>query len=324
MTGLRKALTCWLLRLWRTDATLTATGLGMTVVFCLTLAGLWFDPRTIGGMPVWLKPAKFAASIAIYTLTLAWIFTWLADWPRTRRLVSRVSALVFVVEVAIIALQAARGTTSHFNTATLLDGVLFSIMGVGIVLQTVASIAVLVALCRQPFGNRSLGWAVRLGMAVTIVAAFAGGLMTQPTAAQLEDARVNGRMTTSGAHSVGAPDGGPGLPGTGWSTRHGDLRVAHFAGLHAMQVLPLIALVAARVRRWNDRARTRIILSASASYAVLFLLLIWQASRGQSIVAPDTLTATVISIWALASAVGAVWSTRSGVARPTPQGLVAQ
>ena len=34
----------------------------------------------IGGAPAWLKPAKFAASIAIYTLTLAWVFTYLPEW----------------------------------------------------------------------------------------------------------------------------------------------------------------------------------------------------------------------------------------------------
>ena len=40
-----------------------------------SLVGLWVDPRTITGAPAWLKPAKFAASIAIYSLTLAWLFT---------------------------------------------------------------------------------------------------------------------------------------------------------------------------------------------------------------------------------------------------------
>ena len=66
--------------------------------------------------------------------------------------------------------------------------------------------------------------------------------MTRPTAAQLDEARATGRMAIAGAHTVGAPDGGPGLPGTGWSVEHGDLRIPHFVGLHAMQILPLLAL----------------------------------------------------------------------------------
>ena len=65
--------------------TLTFTGLLMLVVLAASLAGLWLDPRVITGAPAWLKPVKFAISIAIYTLTLVWVFTYLPEWARTRR-----------------------------------------------------------------------------------------------------------------------------------------------------------------------------------------------------------------------------------------------
>ena len=113
-------------------------------------------------------------------------------------------------------------------------------------MQTASSVAVTVALWRQPFADRAFGWALRLGMVIAILGASTGGLMTRPTAAQLADARAGHRMTVFGAHTVGAADGGPGLPGTGWNLRHGDLRVPHFVGLHAMQMLPLIALLLVR------------------------------------------------------------------------------
>jgi hypothetical protein len=302
MTKLKSALQT----LWQTDSRLTSVGLFMIVLLGLTGIGLLVDPREITGAPAWLKPAKFAASIAIYTLTLAWVFTYLPEWVRTRRFVSGITTVVMLLEIAIIDLQAWRGTTSHFNLGTLFDGVLFSIMGLAIVAQTLSTIAVAVALWRHTFADRAMGWALRLGMTITIVGALTGGLMTRPTSAQLESARAGHRMTVSGAHTVGAPDGGPGLPGTGWSTEHGDLRIAHFVGLHALQVLPFVTLVFAR-RAWNEVNQVRVVWTLSVSYVSLFGLLLWQAFRDQSIMAPDSLTLAVMASWALVTA-GAVWN----------------
>jgi len=288
-------------RFWETSAPLTATGVLMTAVLAATVVGLVTDARLITGVPAWLKPAKFAVSIAIYTFTLAWVFSLIPTWTRTRRLVGWTTAVVMVLEMAIIAFQAFRGTTSHFNVGTRLDAALFGTMGAAIVAQTLTTVAVAVALWRHTFADRALGWALRLGMTMTIVGALTGGLMTQPTRQQLTAVRAGEPMTIVGAHTVGAPDGGPGLPGTGWSTMHGDLRVAHFVGLHALQALPIIALLLAR-RRVSDRVRVRLTVTAAGSYMGLFAILLAQALRGQSLLAPDPLTLTLVGIWALGTA----------------------
>lgn len=287
-------------RLWHASPPLTAVGALMLAAAGASLVGIVFDQRIITGAPAWLKPFKFAISTAVYSLTLAWIFTWLSDWPRVRRVVGWTTAIVFVLEVSIIDAQAWRGTTSHFNVSTTLDMVLFFVMGAAILLQTLASVAIAVALWRQHFSDQSLGWALRLGMTITIAGALTGPLMTRPTAAQLADARAAGLITTAGAHTVGGADGGPGLPVTGWSREHGDLRVPHFIGLHAMQMLPLIAVV---LRRWRrpETVRVRALLAAAASYASLFVLLLWGALRGQSLVAPDAAALASIAIWAVAT-----------------------
>jgi hypothetical protein len=278
----------------------------MLVAAAASLVGVLVDPRVITGAPAWLKPFKFAISTAVYSLTLAWIFGHLAAWPRTRRAVGWVTAMVFVFEVAVIDLQAWRGTTSHFNNATLLDTVLYAVMGAAILVQTVVSVAVAVALWRERFADRALGWALRLGMILTIAGAFTGPLMTRPTAAQLAEARAGAPLTAVGAHTVGAPDGGPGLPVTGWSTEHGDLRVAHFVGLHALQALVLLA-VALRRRRAPEAERLRVVLAGAASYAALFGLLLWSALRGQSVVAPDAVTGAALLLWAALTAVAIGW-----------------
>jgi hypothetical protein len=293
-------------RLWRASPPLTAVGALMLVVTGASLVAMLVDPRIITGAPAWLKPFKFAVSTAIYSLTLAWIFGWLPDWPRVRRVVGWTTALVFVLEVAIIDTQAWRGTTSHFNVSTPLDAMLFFVMGGAILTQTLVSVAAAVALWRQPFTDRSLGWALRLGMSLTIVGALTGPLMTRPTAAQLAHARAGEHMTTAGAHTVGGVDGGPGVPVTGWSREHGDVRIPHFIGLHAVQAL---ALIAVGLRRWRrpEAARLRALLAAAASYGSLFLLLLWAALRGQSIVAPDATALASFAIWAVVTVLVLRW-----------------
>lgn len=267
-----------LLDLWRSDPLLVGTGLFLLAVFLAFGAGIALDARTILGAPAWLKPAKFAISTAIYCLTLAWFFTYLPDWPRTRRIVGRLTAATMLIEVAIVGLQALRGTTSHFNVGTALDATLFTIMAAAIAAQTVSTFVVGAALFRQRFADRAMGWALRAGMTLSILGALVGGLMTAgPTATQLEKARTTGHMTTVGAHTVGGEDGGPGLPGLGWSTRNGDLRVPHFFGLHAIQALPLFAFL---IRRRPQPLRASLVRAATVTYALMFALLLSQALSG--------------------------------------------
>jgi len=293
-------------RLWRASPALTGVGILMLAVAVPSLAGIFIDPRIITGAPAWLKPFKFAISTAIYSLTLAWTFGWLTDWPRMRRVVGWTTAVVFVLEVAIIDTQAWRGTTSHFNVSTTLDQVLLMVMGTAITVQTFVSVAVAVALWRQRFADRTLGWALRLGMVLTIAGALTGGLMTRPTAEQLDDIRAGGPMTTVGAHTVGGPDGGPGMPLTRWSRENGDVRVPHFIGLHALQAL---ALAAVALRRWRrpETVRVRAVFAIAASYASLFLLLLSGALRGQSVVAPDEFTLGAFAAWAGLTALALAW-----------------
>jgi hypothetical protein len=202
--------------------------------------------------------------------------------------------------------QAWRGTTSHFNTSTPFNRTLFAVMGVAIMIQTAVSVWTAVALWQQRFHDHALAWALRFGMILTIAGALTGPLMTRPTDAQLSRVRAGGGMPTIGAHTVGGEDGGPGMPVTGWSSEHGDVRVPHFVGLHAIQVLAMLALV---LRRWRGAGpdRVRLVGAGAASYAALFALLLWQALRGDSVVAPDGAALTSLAIWAALTAFTVGW-----------------
>jgi hypothetical protein len=277
---------------------LTTVGVAMLALTPLLVLGVLLDPRVITGVPAWVKPTKFALSIAVYSLTLAWVMSRLTVWPRARRLADRVIAGLFWLEIAVISLQAARGTTSHFNVGTPLDAWLFQVMGLAIVVVTGMSLVVAAALFRQRFADPVLGWSLRLGLVLAVAAALLGGRMLVPTAEQRAAASRGEAVRVDGAHTVGAPDGGPGLPVTNWSTRHGDLRVPHFLGLHAFQALPLLGWLIRRTRALGSEAeRLAALFIAAAGYAALVGILFWQALRGQSVIAPDGLTLTVLGVW---------------------------
>ena len=291
-------------RLWRASRPLTATGVGMLVVFAASLAAMAVDHSAILGAPTWLKPAKFAISTAIYVFTLAWIFTYLPGRRRLTTIVGGLTAVVVVLEVAIIDAQAARGITSHFNVATPLDAALFAIMGLAILVAWGAAIALDVALFRQRFADGAFGWALRLGMLLTVLGQATGGLMTNPTQAQLAAARTT-RLTVAGAHTIGAPDGGPGVPVTGWSREHGDLRVPHFIGLHAVQLLPAVAWLIGPLG--SALRRRRAVFVAAAGYFALFAILLAQALSGQPVLVPQGLTVVAFAAWAVALMAGSVF-----------------
>jgi uncharacterized membrane protein YhaH (DUF805 family) len=275
----------------------------MSAAFLPSTAGIFLDDRIVMGAPVWLKPAKFAISSAIYAGTLAWLFRHLQVWPRLVRVLGTITAMVLVVEVGIIDLQAARGTTSHFNISSPVDAALWGTMGAAIAVLWLASIGILVALSRQRFADRGFGWALRLGMLITVLGSATGGLMVQPTEQQRSTiAQTHKAPLRVGSHTVGAPDGGPGLPGVGWSSSHGDLRVPHFLGLHGLQIIPLLYWL--RVRRRRNvlgLSGTAYAFASSTSYLGLVGIVTWQALRGQSLLQPDATTELALALWFVAT-----------------------
>ena len=286
---------------------LTVLGFIMAADLVLTIFGMAVDRRLITGAPAWLKPEKFAFSTMIAAWSFAFCIASTSIRPRLTRALDGILAGALLLEIALIDMQAARGTTSHFNFATHFDGAVFGIMGVSIACIWLAMLLLTVLLFRQSFASSAWGWSLRLGMVLALAGTGSGGLMTIPTPQQLAEAHAAGRLPIAGSHTVGAPDGGRGLPVTGWSADHGDLRIAHFLGMHGLQVLPLPAWWIAR-RRSPPAARTQrnLIFAMAASYLALFLLLLWQAFRGQSIAHPDMLTLGGFIVWLLATGVAMI------------------
>ena len=280
-------------RAWALNAPLTLLGVVMVGTLLAALVGLVVDHQVITGAPAWLKPAKFAISITVYSFTFVYLLQFVRGHKRLVAFVANATALALLVEMVIIVGQVIRGTTSHFNFSTPLDSALWSTMGVTIVLAWVMALILGVLLLRQRMPDPVWAWAIRLSVLLALVGMGVAFLMTSPTTAQLAGAQAGKGLPISGAHSVGVADGGPGLPVLGWSTVAGDLRIPHFFGLHGLQVLLvlgfLLTLPLARAM-FSVGQRVALVWTAGLGYLGLIGLLTWQALRGQSIVAPDGLT----------------------------------
>ena len=313
----------------RASRPLAALTAAMVALAAVCLVGLLLDPRVLGGQPIWAKPFKFSVSIALYAATLAWMIS-LITAPTARRWAGRFAAAVAVtgaVEMVAIVGQVIRGRASHFDVATPLDAAVWSVMAISITVLWVATAGIAVLLLRERTLPMATAWAVRLGLAVALLGMAAAFLMTGPTGAQIAAAQASGTMPTVGGHAVGVPDGGAGLPLVGWSTTGGDLRIGHFVGLHALQALPLLALalaaLAARVPALGpERVRAHLVAVVAAAWTALTVVLVWQALRGQPLLAPDGPTLVALAAVVVLTVVAAGLVVRRGAgsgadARPT-------
>ena len=313
-----------LARAYATNRALTLLGLLMMITLAITLVGLLVDPRAITGAPAWLKPFKFAVSIAIYSFTLLWMLSFVQGRRLLVNMVSLLTLLAFMVEMIVVITQVLRGTISHFNAGSAFDGMLFSAMGMFVLLIWVMNLVAAVLLLRQRLPDPAFAWALRLGLLLTLVGGATGALMTQPTPAQRAADEAGQRVAIIGAHSVGVQDGGPGMPVTGWSLTGGDLRIGHFVGLHALQMLPIVGwlLTRRRARRLGDGHRVALVVTAGLGYLGLIALLIWQALRGQPLLAPDATTLLALAALIGATALPAIAIVTHGRGRAKMDGQV--
>ncbi|MFJ3163931.1 hypothetical protein [Streptomyces kanasensis] len=281
----------------------------MAVLAVVCAVGLVVDDRVLAGAPIWAKPFKFAVSFAAYCLSFAWMLSLLPDRGRAGRRTARVAGTVLAaacaVEMFLIVGQAARGRRSHFNQATPFDAAVYGAMGATAAVLWFAGLVIAVLLFRAPLADRAAALTVRASAVLALVGAAFGAVMTRPAPGQ-----QRGVSDIVGAHSVGGPDGGAGTALTGWSTTAGDLRVPHFVGMHALQLLPLVLLVlialAPRFARLGDpRVRFRLMAVASGAYAAVLALVSWQALRGQPLLGPDAATLTAAAVTAVLTAAGA-------------------
>jgi len=245
---------------------LMVIGFTFVLLFVALMIASLFDSTEITGINRWIKPMKFASSIALYLWTLAIYLYFISGRELAKNIIGRGAIAMLVGEIILIVMQAARGTISHFNTATLFDSLVFYAMGLMILANTFLIIYLLILYFRAEINlPKAIVWGMRYGIILFLLASVEGGLMS----AMLR-------------HSVGVADGGAGLPFVNWSTKGGDLRVAHFIGMHAFQAIPFFAYT---MEKYNVKSATFWTTVFAAVYFVFFTFLFVQAMFGKPLFA---------------------------------------
>lgn len=226
---------------------------------CLVMT--FVSTKQVIGINAWIKPLKFFLSSVLFAWTMGWLLIYLQE-PTKVTVYSWVVVLVLAFELVYITWQASKGALSHFNISNAFNGMMFSLMGIAISIMTAWTgyIAFLFFQKSFPTLPDAYVWGIRLGLVLFVIFAFAGGIM----AAKLSH-NVGGEMIAS-----------KGLPLLNWSKQFGDLRVAHFFGMHALQILPLIGF-------YVSKTKSSIIIVAFV-YFILVTASLVQALNGKPLI----------------------------------------
>ncbi len=198
----------------------------LMTIFCFGFA--MFDHFLVAGINVWLKPFKYYFSVSILACTFGWILYFLHS-KLTVKIISWVMVISLFFENAIILLQAYRKVPSHFNEDTQFDSLMYHSMIFFMVLFVFAVSVVTIQFYNQKKVSISQHycWGIRLGMLSFLIFSLIGGWMLH-----------------LGSHSMPLGNDTSGIPFLGWSRKYGDFRVAHFLGVHALQIIPLVSYYA--------------------------------------------------------------------------------
>jgi hypothetical protein len=239
----------------------TILAFSAATLLCLGLQMM--DERLVNGINTWVKPTKFFVSLAVQLATVAWAIQFLSDADRRSWGIRwSVGAMVAAawIEMVYIVFRAARAEPSHFFVSTPFASFMYTVMGIGAVTLTFTA---------GYIGYRI--WRTQKGLWPE---AAALGLMAGAVLGTLAGAYVSAQT----GHSVG---GDPtDVTGTGlfsWSTTGGDLRIAHFVGLHAAQIVPFAALSGRRDVVWLTFIASAVLTAGTFVLAILGIPLLQAA-----------------------------------------------
>jgi hypothetical protein len=224
-----------------------------------------FNNVEVLGINAVIKPIKFALSIWILSWSMAFILNYVID-KRNVKIYSWVAVVCLGFEQVAITFQAMRGQQSHFNKTDVFGIILYSMMGIFILTVTLWTAYITYIFFKQKVYelHPTIVIGIKFGLIYFIIFSLFGGY-------------ISGLQ----GHTVGAVDGGAGVPFLNWSTAFGDLRIAHFFGMHSLQLLPLVGIVASKY--FGEKSK-QIVVLFSLLYLCFIIFVMVQGLQGQAFI----------------------------------------
>jgi hypothetical protein len=247
---------------------LTRFGLALLALAVVATAAEAIDPRALAGVSIWAKPTKFFVSIGVFALSAAWTMGYVRPDRRHSPPMRAATAMLIAagtLELVYIVWRASRAEASHFNIGTPGAAAMYSLMGLFAVLLVGTTLPLAWEIARRPVAGALPEFVAAIVVGLVLCFALGGG--------------VGGYMSAQPGHAVGAEGGH--LPLFGWNRAGGDLRVAHFFGIHAQQAIPLM-VAAVGAAGLSTRNRWRVLAVGGVLYTLLTLLLLRQALAGRA------------------------------------------
>ncbi len=232
------------------------------VLFLLLLLYLPFNNVIVLGLNSVVKPMKFALSIWIYSWTMEIIMSFFENQKKVKSY-SWAAVICMSFEQIAITLQALRGEQSHFNKSNTFGIIVYELMGIFILTITLWTAYMAYVFIKQKTHllSNPIVLSIRIGLVYFVVFSLFGGYISFKT-----------------GHSVGGLDGGNGLWFLNWNTLFGDLRVAHFFGIHSLQIIPMFGLLVSKFS--NTSSATKSVWFFSIFYFIYVIFVMIQAING--------------------------------------------
>lgn len=253
--------------LYKRNALLALLGTAHLIIALVLTIYLPFNQIEVLGLNSVIKPIKFALSIAIMSYTLSWLLYYLNDKRKVRNY-TYITLFAMLFEQLAITFQALRGQQSHFNNSSALGVIIFALMGIFILTFTLwtAYMVFLFFKQKQFEIHPTYVLSIRIGLTLFVIFSLFGGYIAQQP-----------------GHTVGASDGGEGLLFINWSKLFGDLRVAHFFGIHSLQIIPVLGYYLSN--KFDTKTSKNFLLIISIFYLIFISFTMIQAMVGKPFLA---------------------------------------